>query len=112
MQPTCTAEEFVDSHIKPGRMVLFMKPTCPFCRQAEELLCQYPFKRDSLLIVDITVTRNTERIQDYFQQLTGARTVPRIFIGNECIGGCSELLEMDRSGELMVRLIEMGALMP
>lgn len=75
MQPTCTAQEFVDSHIKPGRMVLFMKPTCPYCRRAEDLLCQYPFKRDSLVIVDITVTRNTERIQDYFQQLTGARTV-------------------------------------
>ncbi|XP_036266028.1 glutaredoxin-1 [Pipistrellus kuhlii] len=110
MQPTCTAQEFVDSHLKPRRMVVFMKPTCPFCKRTQEILLQYPFKKESLVFVDITVTRNTERVQDYLQQLTGARTVPRIFIGKECIGGCSDLVEMDRSGELKVRLIEMGAL--
>ncbi|XP_054571029.1 glutaredoxin-1 isoform X2 [Eptesicus fuscus] len=74
MQPTCTAQEFVDSHLKPGRMVVFMKPTCSFCKRTEELLCQYPFKKESLVFVDITVTRNTEKVQDYLQHLTGART--------------------------------------
>ncbi|XP_005879533.2 PREDICTED: glutaredoxin-1-like [Myotis brandtii] len=99
MQPTCTAQEFVDSHLKPGRMVVVMKPTCPF-------------EKESLVFVDITVTRNTERVQDYLQHLTEARAVPRIFISKECIGGYSDLVEMDRRGELMVRLIEKGALQP
>lgn len=91
MQPTCTAQEFVDSHLKPGRMVVFMKPTCSFCKRTEELLCQYPFKKESLVFVDITVTRNTEKVQDYLQHLTGARTVSLGFCskrsGSVCVWG-------------------------
>tara|TARA_B100000700_G_scaffold325630_1_gene434898 strand:+ start:117 stop:335 length:219 start_codon:yes stop_codon:yes gene_type:complete len=31
---------------------------------------------------------------------TGKNTVPQIFFGNKYIGGCSDLLAMDESGEL------------
>ena len=31
---------------------------------------------------------------------SGRRTVPQIFIGDKHIGGCDELLALDRSGEL------------
>jgi glutaredoxin 3 len=30
----------------------------------------------------------------------GRRTVPQIFIGNVHVGGCDELYELDRAGEL------------
>ena len=33
-------------------------------------------------------------------QLTGGRTVPRLFIGGECIGGGFEASAMQQSGEL------------
>jgi glutaredoxin 3 len=40
---------------------------------------------------------------DELQQLrerTGQRTVPQIFVGDEMIGGFTEMMELDHSGEL------------
>lgn len=104
------AQAFVDGKIHPGKVVVFIKPTCPYCRRTQELLRQYPFKQGTLEFVDITARNDTDQIQDYLKQLTGARTVPRVFIGKECIGGCSDLEKMNQSGELLTRLKQMGVL--
>lgn len=104
------AQEFVNSKIQPGKVVVFIKPTCPYCRKTQEILSQLPFKEGLLEFVDITATSYTNEIQDYLQQLTGARTVPRVFIGKDCIGGCSDLVELQKNGELVTRLKQIGAL--
>lgn len=104
------AQEFVNCKIQSGKVVVFIKPTCPYCRKTQEILSQLPFKQGFLEFVDITATNITNAIQDYLQQLTGARTVPRVFIGKDCIGGCSDLISMQQNGELMTRLKQIGAL--
>ncbi|KAM5299766.1 glutaredoxin-1 [Ctenodactylus gundi] len=104
------AQEFVNGKIQPGKVVVFIKPTCPYCRRTQEILGQLPFKAGVLEFVDITATGSSDEIQDYLQQLTGARTVPRVFIGKDCIGGCSDLVAMQQSGELRTRLQKIGAL--
>ncbi|XP_053442354.1 glutaredoxin-1 [Nycticebus coucang] len=104
------AQEFVNSKIQPRKVVVFIKPTCPYCRRTQEILCQLPLKQGFMEFVDITATSYTDEIQDYLQQLTGARTVPRVFIGKECIGGCSDLITMQERGELVPRLRQIGAL--
>uniref|UniRef100_A0A8D1UZP7 Glutaredoxin-1 n=1 Tax=Sus scrofa TaxID=9823 RepID=A0A8D1UZP7_PIG len=80
------AQTFVNSRIQPGKVV-FIKPTCPYCRRTQELLSQLPFKEGLLEFVDITATSDTNEIQDYLQQLEGARTVPWVCIDKECIDG-------------------------
>lgn len=110
LQPVSMAQEFVNCKIQSGKVVVFIKPTCPYCRKTQEILSQLPFKQGLLEFVDITATNNTSAIQDYLQQLTGARTVPRVFIGKDCIGGCSDLISMQQTGELMTRLKQIGAL--
>ena len=104
------AQAFVNSKIQPGKVAVFIKSTCPYCRKTQELLSQLPFKQGLLEFVDITATSNTSEIQDYLEQLTGARTVPRVFIGQECIGGCTDLVNMHERGELLTRLMQIGAL--
>ncbi|XP_044792506.1 glutaredoxin-1-like [Bubalus bubalis] len=104
------AQAFVNSKIQPGKVVMFIKPTCPYCRKTQELLSQLPFKQGLLEFVAITAASNTSEIQDYLQQLTGARMVPRVFIGQECIGGCTDLVNMHERGELLTLLKQIGAL--
>ncbi|XP_062934907.1 glutaredoxin-1 [Cynocephalus volans] len=104
------AHEFVNSKIHQGKVVVFIKPTCPYCKKTQEILSQLPFKQGVLEFVDITATDDVNEIQDYLLQLTGARTVPRVFIGKNCIGGCSDLITMQQSGELVTRLKQIGAL--
>ena len=77
------SQAFVNSKIQSEKLVVFIKPTCPYCRWTQELLSQLPFKQGLLEFVDITANGDTTEIQDYLQQLTGARTVPWVFIGKE-----------------------------
>ncbi|XP_038621688.1 glutaredoxin-1 [Tachyglossus aculeatus] len=104
------AQELVLSQLGPGRVVVFVKPTCPYCRRARDLLLRYRFKPAGLRFVDITAHPHPDALQDYLLRLTGARTVPRVFIGTRCIGGCSELTSLDQSGELLPQLQQIGAL--
>nr|XP_017201662.1 glutaredoxin-1-like isoform X1 [Oryctolagus cuniculus]XP_017201663.1 glutaredoxin-1-like isoform X1 [Oryctolagus cuniculus]XP_051713550.1 glutaredoxin-1-like isoform X1 [Oryctolagus cuniculus]XP_051713551.1 glutaredoxin-1-like isoform X1 [Oryctolagus cuniculus]XP_051713552.1 glutaredoxin-1-like isoform X1 [Oryctolagus cuniculus]XP_051713553.1 glutaredoxin-1-like isoform X1 [Oryctolagus cuniculus]XP_051713554.1 glutaredoxin-1-like isoform X1 [Oryctolagus cuniculus]XP_051713555.1 glutaredox len=104
------AQQFVNSKIQPGKVVVFIKPTCSYCRRTQQILCQLPFKQGFLEFVNINAARDTRKIQDYLEQLTGARTVPRIFISKHCIGGCSELIAMHENGELWMQLKGIRAL--
>ena len=43
-------------------------------------------------------------------RLTGADTVPRVFIGGECIGGGDDTERLEKQGALEKKLKEVGAL--
>ncbi|XP_060791472.1 glutaredoxin-1 [Neoarius graeffei] len=104
------AEEFVKAQIKGDKVVVFLKPTCSYCILAKDVLSKYSFRSGRLELIDISVLDNMGAIQDYLQHLTGARTVPRVFIGEECIGGGSDVEGLDRSGKLKGMLQKIGAL--
>ncbi|XP_034296602.1 glutaredoxin-1 [Pantherophis guttatus] len=104
------AQQFVDSHIAPDKVVVFGKNSCPFCKSALDLLKQINIKPGHLEYIDLARQKNMDAIQDYLMQLTGARTVPRIFIGETCIGGFTDLEALNNSGELSVMLKKIGAL--
>ena len=103
------AQAFMNSKIQSGKLVVFIMPTCPYCR-TQELLSQLPFKQGLLEFVDITANGDTTEIQDYLQQLTGARMVPRVFIGKECIGGCTDLVNIHERGKLLTWIKQIRAL--
>ncbi|KAK9408392.1 Glutaredoxin-1-like [Crotalus adamanteus] len=104
------AQQFVVSHIASDKVVVFGKSGCTFCHSALDLLKQINIKPGHLEYIDLTSQKNMDAIQDYLMQLTGARTVPRIFIGKSCIGGFTDLDALNDSGELSTMLKKIGAL--
>lgn len=108
--PVSMAQASVNSKVQPGKVVVFIKPTCPYCSKTQELLRQFPFKEGLLECVDISATSDTNVIQACLQHLMGARMVPRVFIGKECIGACTDLVSMHKRGEILTRLEQIGAL--
>ncbi|XP_006874761.1 PREDICTED: glutaredoxin-1-like [Chrysochloris asiatica] len=105
------AQQFVNSRLHPGMVFVFIKPTCPYCREAQKILCQLPFKQGLLEFVNITASNDIYAVQDYLQQLTEeARTIAQVFMGNGYINGCSHLIIMQENGELLKWLADMGAL--
>nr|XP_020648895.1 glutaredoxin-1 [Pogona vitticeps] len=102
--------QFVKSHTAPDKVVVFGKKSCPYCHKAVELLEEFQLKPGHFEYVDLSRESNVEEIQQYFMQLTGARTVPRIFVGETCIGGFTELEALKRSGKLEPMLKRIGAL--
>lgn len=80
--------------MKPVRM--YSTQSCPYCHRAKALLQQRGVSR----IDEIRVDLEPEKRRD-MMQLTGRYTVPQIFIGDTHVGGCDDLVELDRRGGLL-----------
>ena len=74
---------------------MYTTQVCPFCLRAKALLKQ----RGVATIDEIRVDLDPAQ-RDHMVELTGRRTVPQIFIGNTHVGGCDELMALDRRGGL------------
>lgn len=72
---------------------------CPYCHRAEALLKSKGVSDLETILVDREPERRVEMMQK-----SGRRTVPQIWIGERHVGGCDDLIELDRKGELDVLL--------
>ncbi|MEO8297661.1 MAG: glutaredoxin 3 [Burkholderiales bacterium] len=80
--------------MKPIKM--YTTQVCPFCLRAKALLKQ----RGAEAIEEIRIDLDpAERLR--MMEVTGRRTVPQIFIGDTYVGGCDELMALDRTGGLL-----------
>lgn len=75
-------------------IVLYSADSCPYCRRARALLDR---KGVSYAILD--VNRDPALWPEMIAR-TGRDTVPQIFIGDRHIGGCDDLMALDRRGGL------------
>ncbi len=72
---------------------------CPYCVQAKSLL-----QRRGVTGIEELRVDEDPKLRIAMMQLTGRRTVPQIFIGATHVGGCDDLIELDRAGELAALL--------
>lgn len=79
---------------------VYTKDYCPYCTKAKALLSKKKIKFE-----EINIEGQTDMAEKLFQQ-TGFRTVPQIFIAEECIGGCDQLYELESMGKLDKLLAE------
>jgi len=79
-------------------VVIYTRQLCGFCTRAKRVLSHHN--------VDFTehdATFDPQVKRDMIQR-SGRTTFPQIFIGAEHIGGCDDLLALDRSGALAAML--------
>jgi glutaredoxin 3 len=97
----------VDSKIAGKKVVVFSKSFCPYCDKAKKALSKYvgnTLPADEYDVLEIDGLPNCEEIQDYLKTLTGARSVPRVFIKGNFVGGGDDIVAKDKSGELKALL--------
>jgi len=75
-------------------VTIYVSDWCPYCRQAKDLLAQ-----KNVVFNEINVEEQP-RLREEMVARSNRRTVPQIFIGDRHVGGCDDLVELDRSGEL------------
>ncbi|MEF7614789.1 glutaredoxin 3 [Aquincola sp. MAHUQ-54] len=75
---------------------MYTTQVCPYCVRAKQLLQQRGVTQIDEIRVDL---KPAER--DTMIELTGRRTVPQIFIGDKHVGGCDDLIALDRAGGLL-----------
>jgi glutaredoxin 3 len=75
-------------------VTVYVSDWCPYCERAKGLLNQ-----KNVVFSEINV-EDEPKFRDEMMARSKRRTVPQIFIGDKHIGGCDDLFELDRSGEL------------
>ena len=83
---------------------MYSTQVCPYCQHAKALLKQ----RGVEAIEDIRVDLDPAQRATMMQLTGGRRSVPQIFIGATYVGGCDELVELDRQGRLVPLLSGAG----
>ena len=74
---------------------MYTTQVCPYCTRAKALLKQRGVDQIDEVRIDLDPIQ-----REQMMALTGRRTVPQIFIGDSHVGGCDDLVALDRSGGL------------
>ncbi|WP_424178093.1 glutaredoxin 3 [Yoonia sp. TsM2_T14_4] len=74
---------------------IYTKPTCGFCHMAKRVLTG-----KGVSFTEVNITAQPEKRAEMIQRAKGGSTVPQIFIGGKHVGGCDDLMALDRQGKL------------
>lgn len=78
-----------------AKVEIYTSPFCGYCHRAKKLLTER-----GATFEETCVMMNGEKRQEMMARAGGRRTVPQIFIDGRHIGGCDELVALDRAGGL------------
>ncbi|MEY2994995.1 MAG: hypothetical protein RL357_1930 [Pseudomonadota bacterium] len=82
-----------------AKVRMYLTATCPYCVRAKALLDHHGVMDIEEIRVDLVPGARDTMITE-----TGRRTVPQIFVGGVHVGGCDDLMALDRSGKLLPML--------
>ncbi|XP_054267651.1 uncharacterized protein LOC128989995 isoform X2 [Macrosteles quadrilineatus] len=89
--------EFVNTKISSDTVVIFSKSYCPYCRMAKEVFDKLKLK---YTVIELDERDDGGEVQDVLGEMTGARSVPRVFLKGKFIGGGTEVKDLYGKGEL------------
>jgi len=87
----------IEDLISQERVVIFSKESCPYCYDAKSVFDKMGQK---YAVVELNQHPQGGQVQDALSDMTGARTVPRVFIDGKCIGGGTDTVQLYKSGKL------------
>lgn len=74
---------------------IYTQPLCPYCARAMALLTQ-----KGAAFNEISAPQGSAARAESIRRAGGRTSVPQIFINGQHVGGCDDLLALDRAGEL------------
>jgi len=77
-------------------VLMYTTAVCPYCIRAKQLLKSRGVNEIEEVRIDLDPQRRDEMMQK-----TQRRTVPQMFIGETHVGGCDDLIAIDRAGKLV-----------
>lgn len=78
---------------------IYTSPFCGFCFRAKSLLDQ-----KGVAYTEINVMMDSGRRTEMTKRANGGSSVPQIFINDEHVGGCDELMMLEHQGNLDTKL--------
>ena len=77
------------------KVEIYTKDWCGYCARAKRLLAER-----GAAVTEYPVDMDRDRRAEMIERAGGRTTVPQIFIDGDHVGGCDDLLTLDRSGRL------------
>ena len=77
-----------------SQVTIYTKPYCPYCIRAVELL-----ETKGVAFDEIEAAFDPDKRQELIQR-SGRATFPQIFIAGQHIGGCDDMVALERAGKL------------
>jgi glutaredoxin 3 len=74
---------------------IYTQQWCPYCTRAKQLL-----DGKGVAYVEIDAPGGTPAREEAARRAGGRSSVPQIFIDGRHIGGCDDLMALDRAGQL------------
>ncbi|KAM7409276.1 hypothetical protein PAMA_000971 [Pampus argenteus] len=90
--------QYVHEVVSQNCVVIFSKTTCPYCKMAKNVFNEIGA---TYKVIELDEHSDGRRMQEALAQMTGARTVPRVFINGNCIGGGSDTKQLHQQGKLV-----------
>ncbi|XP_056270880.1 glutaredoxin 2 isoform X1 [Pseudoliparis swirei] len=90
--------QYVKEMVSQNCVVIFSKTTCPYCKMAKNVFNEIGATYKA---VELDEHNDGRGVQEALAQITGARTVPRVFINGKCIGGGSDTKQLYQQGKLL-----------
>ena len=81
-----------------SQVTIYTKPYCPYCIRAVEML-----EAKGVAFDEVEAAFDPEKRQEMIQR-SGRATFPQIFIAGQHIGGCDDMVALERAGKLDVLL--------
>ncbi|WP_376100434.1 glutaredoxin 3 [Roseomonas sp. CCTCC AB2023176] len=78
-----------------AQVEIYTQVFCPYCERAKALL-----DRKGVAYQELDAPNGSEARRTARERSGGRTTVPQIFIGGQAIGGCDDLMALDRAGKL------------
>ncbi|KAM9283379.1 glutaredoxin 2 isoform 1-T2 [Morus bassanus] len=88
----------IQETISDNCVVIFSKTTCVYCKMAKKL---FEDMNVNYTAVELDVNTNGSQFQDILEQMTGGRTVPRVFVNGTFVGGATETQRLHEEGKLL-----------
>lgn len=85
-------------------VTIYTRMMCPYCVRAVQLL-----KKKGVDYDEIDASFSKDKKAEMVQRANGRSTYPQIFIGQTHVGGCDEMMSLERDGKLDSMLKEAGA---
>jgi glutaredoxin 3 len=79
-------------------VTMYTTDYCPYCVRARGVL-----KKQGVTFTEHDVTHDPDK-RSWLVEATGMRTVPQIFVGDESIGGCTDLEALVASGSFQQKV--------
>jgi glutaredoxin 3 len=78
-----------------SHVTIYTRPYCPYCIRAVALL-----EQKGVDFTEVEAGFDPAKRQEMMDRSGGRATFPQIFVGDRHIGGCDEMVALEREGKL------------